>query len=477
MSGQVVILHGWSDTSKSFRKLRDFLVSNGHDVRQIWFGDYISMEDDVRIEDAARRMHAIVTSLIQDGTLTPPFDLLVHSTGGLVAREWIASHYPDGKGCPVKRLVMLAPANFGSRLASLGKSMIGRIAKGWDHWFQTGTEMLRGLELASPYQWQLARRDLLDPEGGGTGPYGAGKLWPFVIVGSRGYAETMRKIVNENGADGTVRAAAANLNAVGMTIDFSAGTEIPAFKAWSSRSGNVSFPLAVLPDRDHGTITDPAKASGAVDATSATLGRLVLDALRCDSDQRYREIAAEWEALSEETAALADDEAKRLELFGKNGPPPETLHQFFQVVTLVRDDYGQPIKDYFLEFYAPDTRGDGDIVYFQREVLKDVHVNGETRSLRCLFIDRNTLFDGYYSRIRDKTKRQLAVSLSAASLGRNIRYFDAEKDGAKGHLVIHEENEDQRADLGARRLRRNTTHLVEIIVPRKSIDKVFALSR
>jgi hypothetical protein len=37
---------------------------------------------------------------------------------------------------------MLAPANYGSKLASMGQSLIGRVLKGWDNWFHTGKEML-----------------------------------------------------------------------------------------------------------------------------------------------------------------------------------------------------------------------------------------------------------------------------------------------------------------------------------------------
>jgi triacylglycerol esterase/lipase EstA (alpha/beta hydrolase family) len=169
MAAQIAIVHGWSDTSKSFHDLRDFLVANGYDAKQIWLSDYISMDDDVRVEDIAKRMHVVIAKAIEAGELKTPFDMIVHSTGGLVAREWLARNFPDGKGAPVKRLIMLAPANFGSRLASLGKSMIGRVAKGWNNWLQTGAEMLAGLDLASLYQWALARRDLLDPVGNSAG--------------------------------------------------------------------------------------------------------------------------------------------------------------------------------------------------------------------------------------------------------------------------------------------------------------------
>jgi hypothetical protein len=122
---------------------------------------------------------------------------------------------------------------------------IGRVLKGWNNWFQTGTEMLLGLELASPYQWALAQRDLFDASGSDPGPYGRGKVWPFVIVGSRGYSDRLAQIVNENGSDGIVRCAAANLNAVGMTIDFADNPTEPPIRAWHWRPGDVWFPLAI----------------------------------------------------------------------------------------------------------------------------------------------------------------------------------------------------------------------------------------
>lgn len=474
MVAQIAIIHGWSDTSRSFRDLRDYLVANGYQVAQIWLGDYVSMEDDVRVEDVGKRMEATVAKAIADGELTVPFDLIVHSTGGLVAREWISRYHPTGRDCPVKRLIMLAPANFGSRLAAVGKSMIGRVAKGWNNWFQTGAQMLSGLELASPYQWDLARRDLLDPVGAGEGPYGAGKIWPFVITGSRPYKDGLRQIVNENGSDGTVRVAAANLNATGLTIDFSDDHEKPAVRPWHWRAGDAGFPFAVLPDRDHGSIVKPQSESGALDDA---VGRLVLEALGCGSDGRYAELYRQWRDLSETTAALAGDETVRAAAFAKDPPAAEELHQYLQIVSFVRDDNGVPLDDYFLEFFAPEERGDDDAVFFHKEVLEHVHVNGLSAARRCLFLDRTDLIDRYYPMIRRPENRRVAVSLSAAALGRNVRHFDSTKEGAKGHMVMHDENEDRRGDLGAARLHRNSTHLVEIVVPRQPLERVFKLTR
>jgi hypothetical protein len=371
-------------------------------------------------------------------------------------------------------LIMLAPANFGSRLAALGKSMIGRLAKGWNNWFQSGEEMLLGLELASAYQWDLACRDLLDPIGNGTGPYGPDKIWPFVIVGTRPYPSGMRQIVNENGSDGTVRPAAANLNAVGLTVDFTTASDNPEVRPWASRSGGAEFPFAVLPDRDHSTIHEPLTASTAQGPISRRLGELILSALNCATPDAYRTAFTDWRDASEQTAALGKDDAALKAAFQSDPPKPEMLHQYLQIIAWVRNDQGQPVDDYFLEFFAPQQAGNKDAVFFHQHVLNDVHVNGRAPSRRCLFVDRTALMTGFYPLMRVANKRQLAVSLSAARLGDNIRYFDSTRQGAAGHLVVHDEDETRRAGLVGRLLR-NTTHLVEVIIPRQPIDKVFKL--
>ncbi|HWN50513.1 MAG TPA: hypothetical protein VNO18_11940, partial [Xanthobacteraceae bacterium] len=68
------------------------------------------------------------------------------------------------------------------------------------------------------------------------------------------------------------------------------------------------------------------------------------------------------------------------------------------------------------------------------------------------------------------------VSISAAALGSNIRYFDSTRMGAAGHLVVHDEDETKRAGLTGRSIR-NTTNLIEVIIPRQPIDKVFKLTQ
>lgn len=480
MARQVVIVHGWSDTSGSFGPLVDFLRQHGFNAVLLWLSDYISLEDDVRIEDTAKRMEQVIREKIANDDLDESFDMIVHSTGGLVARHWLSVHYPSGRNCPVRRLVMLAPANFGSKLASMGQSMLGRVVKGWNNWFHTGKEMLTGLELGSRFQWDLAQRDLFVPpdQTEAPSPYGTPGVLPFVIVGTHPYTSQLRQIVNENGADGTVRVPAANLNVRGITVDFAADEIDPKLTPWRTRHDDLLFPLAVLPDRTHGSIITPDDNEvKSAPASQEQLGKLILQALKCERLAEYRKIHKEWADISEETASLALDEAKRdavipkkkvLGLFSQGGAAAEYFHQYMQVVVWVVDDHGVDVPDYFLEFFGPETRSNAEAVYFHKEVLEDVHPNGPRR---CFYVDRTDLVNKYYGLIPEGQAKVLAMSLSVNPPGDNVSYFSSSRIGASGHLVVHKE-EDK-----GRWLQRNTTHFVKIIIPRTPKEGVFKLTK
>jgi hypothetical protein len=166
--------------------------------------DWVSLNDDVTCIDLAMAMHQAWQKL--RGHAKPrSHDVLVHSTGALVVRDWMTRHYQPGT-VPVKRFVQLAPANFGSPLAHKGRSVLGRIVKGgFGNRFQTGTQLLKGLELASPYTWKLAERDLF-PDGEAPGRktqwYGQNRLLASVLVGLKTY-DGLAGAFAGNGSDGT----------------------------------------------------------------------------------------------------------------------------------------------------------------------------------------------------------------------------------------------------------------------------------
>ena len=472
---QVVILHGWSDTSDSFAPLANFLKARGFQILDLFLADYISMDDDVSIEDAAKAMQAAVEGKIAGTELKPPFDLIVHSTGGLVARTWLSAYCAgmEPGQMPVQRLVMIAPANFGSKLADVGQTILGRVVKGWDQGFHTGKLMLDGLALGSPFQWDLASRDLFALDAADDAPiYGADLVWPFVIVGSMPYQHGLRQMVNENGSDGTVRVAAANLNAYGATLDFtrdnaptvmrmtgaaSVAAAQGALIPWKRRYDEaMEFPLAVMAHRDHASITDPTiLGDNETAAQQAQFQNCLLDALGCPAYAQYQDLQQAWRAISDavQDPASADED-----------------HQMhLQINVRVVDEYGKPVTDYMIEFLAPNYAQNTDLSgMFHDKVIKDVHKNGQDASVRTICIDRQRMFELFYAQIPAGQPKELRLSVSAASPGDNVKYF-ADAFGGKGEFVVHWQDEADRW------LHRNATHFLKIVIPRVPSAEVFRL--
>ncbi|MFH1045221.1 MAG: hypothetical protein V1796_09330 [Pseudomonadota bacterium] len=472
---QVVILHGWSDTWDSFAPLANFLKAAGFQTLDLFLANYLSMDDGVSIDDAAKAMRAAVDGKIAGGELKPPFDLIVHSTGGLVARTWLSAYCAGMKPgqMPVQRLVMIAPANFGSKLADVGQTILGRVVKGWDHGFHTGKLMLDGLALGSPFQWDLAWRDLFATDAEDVVPiYGVDLVWPFVIVGSMPYQHGLRQMVNENGSDGTVRVAAANLNAYGATLDFtrdnaptvmrmtgaaSVAAAQGALIPWTRRYDEaMEFPLAVMAHRDHAGITDPTTLGDNETAgQQAQFRNCLLEALGCASYARYQGLQQAWRTISD---AVQDP-----------GSADEDHHMHLQINVRVVDEYEKPVTDYMIEFLAPDYAQNTDLTgMFHDKVIKDVHKNGQDASVRTIYIDRQRMFELFYQQIPAGQPKELRLSVSATFPGDKVKYF-ADASGGKGEFVVHSQDEADRW------LQRNATHFLKIVIPRVPSAEVFKL--
>lgn len=448
---QVLILHGWSDTSESFKPLASALKKNGYQTVPLWLGDYISKDDDVSIADVAKRMEEVLLEQIAAGKVTAPFDMVVHSTGGLVARTWLTMF--DSYRTPrlLERLVMLAPANYGSKLASMGKSMVGRLTKGLNNGLETGTQMLNALELGSPFQWDLATADVLQdgvqPPSAPV-PYSESGCLPFVITGVKGYTSLLRKPLNEDGADGTVRAAAANLTSYGLTLDFRVAE--PRATLWPRRGPLESFAFRIVADVDHSTIVDGG----------ASVLPLIFQALNCPMDSSaYLEIKKKWYLENESSASEKD--SKR--------------HQFLQLNTFVVDDLGNPVLDHFIEFYGTDEKSrDAALAVFQTDVIEHVHVNDTNKSCRTFYIDRTDMFAKFYSAKLAGKPKELLVSVSATPPGRNVAYFaPSVSGGGSGIYRVHIADDNLAED---RWLRRHCTHFLKIVIPRRPMEGVFRIN-
>jgi triacylglycerol esterase/lipase EstA (alpha/beta hydrolase family) len=119
MANPIVLIHGYSDSGESFEPwkelLRQVAARRGVPALDVSICSYVTLSNEVTIKDIAEGFNRALSQqpgLDQD----QPFDAIVHSTGMLVIRSWLAN-YPTRIG-RLKHLIAIAPATFGSPLGS-----------------------------------------------------------------------------------------------------------------------------------------------------------------------------------------------------------------------------------------------------------------------------------------------------------------------------------------------------------------------
>jgi pimeloyl-ACP methyl ester carboxylesterase len=371
MSRPVVLIHGYSDRGESFLPWRDALVAAGRAAHDIPVCSYQSLTNEITVKDIAEGFDRALRERV-GLSAGEQFDAIVHSTGMLVLRDWLATY--DERRDRLRHLVALAPATFGSPIAHKGRSWLGAIFKGrrelGPDFLEAGDGVLDALELASRFTWDLAHRDLLGDEA----TYGPTRSTPFafVMIGAQGYSG-LKKLIGEPGSDGVVRWAGCSLNTRKIIIDLTRdparprGEDRTSIAEWS----NVDVPMIPLAGLDHGSI---------LSAPSVQAISLALAALDVGS-------AAEFEAW--QRRAARETKATR-----------DAMEEWQQFVVRCVDERGDPVPDYFLQLLTTD----GDRL---EPFDTDVHTYGADSSLRCFHVN--------LSKLPDARRRTLQLRLIASS--------------------------------------------------------------
>ncbi len=479
MHNKILIVHGWSDTYKSFETLKQWLVTQGRESADIFLGNYQSMQDDVTFDDLAAGMQARLEALVTQNKISlAPFslDVIVHSTGGPVVRHWL--HYyltqivtaqePE-KLCPIQRLIMLAPANFGSRLAAQGKTPLAKLFKGGvSNGFETGKQILNGLELGSPALWKMAKDDL----------FAARAIYPcvpdrgpFVIIlsGTETYGELKGFVANganEDGSDGTVRASSASLDSVKLNVDYKQSKG----RLTVQRQTNKPFAFKLVEGKNHSTIVpqDP------VDKNHPTLG-IIQECLAIDDSTAYHKLgdrfAAENDAFYKRQRAAADG-----------------VHAYQQFVMHLIDEMGNDVPDYRVDFHVIDDgitvnslKGPNldklqeyrDLTGQLQDVVVDVEPHTENGSYRTFFIDIDALreLEANIAKKAQSVGRAVFIAMNIDAVGptANLTYNtdDLQYIYIEGILPKLAPQKD------ATFFKENTTTLIEITISRMANDKIF----
>ncbi|HEX3864267.1 MAG TPA: hypothetical protein VHY35_21500 [Stellaceae bacterium] len=420
MPRPLVLIHGYSDKGASFQAWRDRLtqIAPSRPIETISTCTYQSLTDDVTIKDLADGLERALRARFSEPTRASfaagnqaawqwpqgfQFDAIVHSTGMLVLREWLAR---DRRrlSC-LKHLVALAPATFGSPLARLGRSWLGAVFKGSKHlgpdFLAAGDAILDGLELASSYTWELANRDVFNEkpfyDNGPDTPY------VFVFCGTDAY-DGIRELANTPGMDGTVRWAGASFNTRKIILDLTRETKQAVRAAdWMA----INVPVHLLPGMNHGTI---------LSAPTDDLVQLVKTALDVETSDNFNAWLKNADAAGKAEIVAAD--------------PDKGAWQ--QMIVRCVDQRGDPIKDYHITVFD----GDDVVTGFDDE---HVAVYSRDSSYRCFHFNLNALF----------ARKTLQIKIMALSGSQWVDYqgFGWESPGAPHHSPTANEAWDAVFDL------------------------------
>ncbi|HWP94128.1 MAG TPA: phospholipase [Gammaproteobacteria bacterium] len=363
MSGEkrlVIFVHGWSvRNTDTYGELPARLRSEaardpslGIDVREIWLSQYISFHNEVRLEDISRAFDAAIRREFGDALRAGRrFACITHSTGGPVVRDWLQRNYlrTGRRRTPLSHLIMLAPANFGSALAQLGHSRLARL-RTWFEGVEPGLGVLDWLELGSPESLAL-NLEWLERSAGIVGPQG---VFPFVLTGAsidRKLYDHVNSYTGEMGTDGVVRVAAANLAFTHVTLAQEAPRHDPAAKAGLRARTLVAdkpravdgVPLALIEGRSHSGDAMGIQRSVRDDGRPHPTVTAVLDCLRVRTLRDYAKLRQTFAARNADVMAR-----QRVEIEDLPGPFDRTrIHDpCSMLVFRVRDDQGNPLKDY-----------------------------------------------------------------------------------------------------------------------------------
>lgn len=376
----LVFVHGWSVTNTStYGQLPQTLAARaaqaGSPLRilDIHLSEYVTFDDAVTMDDIVRGFdHAIRGLPLPDAT----FDCITHSTGGPIVMAWLRAqrdHPTVYARVKVSRVVMLAPAHFGSALARLGKGTVGRL-KAWFNGVEPGKRILEWLEHGSPESLDQ-NLDFIhgdDPAKHGT--------YLFGLIGDRPdrkLYDVVNSYTGEDGSDGVVRLAAANLNARHGVLTQQGSTATLGLTV--TRAPRTAFKL--LPGLSHSGTTQGIMAATppspiAVDAIIRCLAVNSMDAYTALCDAFAAENAQrDAKKVEREPVAIFPD---RIHIHD-----PRSL-----LIVRLLDDRAEPLINAQFQFTAgPEASPD----HLPQGFLLDRQANSRTPAVVTLFLNRSVL--------------------------------------------------------------------------------------
>jgi hypothetical protein len=426
----ILLIHGYSaegpgNTPSDYQNIYGRLRQRLHDfygdrpVFELDLGRYISLDDGVTLDDVAEALDFALRSGFAQLLASPAgFNVIIHSTGALVIRNWLRLYSP--KPSPVKRIIHLAGANFGSGWAHIGRAELAKWYRAVVENADRGVQILNALELGASATLDL-HLHFLDPENDMLRDY---RIFEFVIIGSQPvdawYKIPVRYAI-EDGSDGVVRVSGSNLNFqyvriaptdAALAMGWDAIRQESEFYVHSESAENLgshyelvslSVPLGfsgtidIDPDclRPQIPLAIPYGCAHTGDATGVINGVRTIDevmdlvkmALDVNSEADWNDVQRRY---ADATAATYE----RVKIDNKPGvfqflsDPRKQYDPHAQIIIRVRDQHGAPVDKYQLYFDSVQSSEDTPI----RKLMEDTHENNCSHHVRTYYF-RTSCFD------------------------------------------------------------------------------------
>jgi len=459
----LVFVHGWSVTNTSTygllpQQLQQQAAAAGLalTLADIWLSEYVSFDDAVTMPDLVRAFdHALRDLHLLDAS----FACITHSTGGPVVREWLrAQRDKPATHSTIKlsHLVMLAPANFGSALAQLGKGLLGRL-KAWFGGVEPGQRILDWLELGSAESLSL-NLDYIHSDD----PVKRGQFL-FVLTGDRPdrkLYDHLNSYTGEDGSDGVVRIAAANLNAHHAVLSPQANArgDTDTLTLNLNRSPRCAFKL----------IADAAHSGDERGIMASAAPATVQAILRCLQVRSVDDYESLCDAFEHENAARDADKVE-LEPAGPFSPRVHIHDPRSLLIVRLTDEAGEPLTGAGFLFTAG-AQASPDLL--PAGFLLDRQANSRQRTTISLFLDHSLLAgDDRVADPRNSRKTLRPAVASHRPYGASVQPVDL------GGLVHHALARSAAGDDLFAMLGPHQTTVLDVVLPRKIHEGVFRLTQ
>ncbi|WP_114241492.1 phospholipase [Dyella sp. C9] len=456
----LVFVHGWSVTNTSTYgrlplRLQQEAAASGMALRiaDIWLSEYVSFDDDVTMVDIVRAFdHALRDLHLLDAS----FACITHSTGGPVVREWLrAQRERPGAFSTIRltHLMMLAPANFGSALAQLGKGVLGRL-RAWADGVEPGQRVLDWLELGSAESLSLNLDHIH-----GDDPAQRGRFL-FVLTGDRPDRELYDHInsyTGEDGSDGVVRIAAANLNARHAVLSHTLGSADDALALHVTRAPRTAFKLVA-------GAAHSGEAKGIMASAPTETVDALLRCLRVTDGAAYAQLCDDFDR---ENAQRDADKVEREPV----GPFPDRIHihdpRCLLIVRLT-DESGEALTGSRLLLTAGDPPNPD---WMPAGFLLDRQANSRQRHVISLFLN-HALLAGTPRVSNPSGRRTLRAAVDA-----HRPYGAAVQPAIHQGLVHHLQAATLPGDDLLDVLAAHQTTVLDVVLPRRVHEGVFRFTR